>query len=50
MAPPRPKGLVDTIPDLAKQAISGGVFLEDSDDIADTYEAGTAVEDLAILT
>eukprot|EP01048_Picozoa_sp_COSAG05_P002140 COSAG05_NODE_80_length_21046_cov_45.708325_7_plen_100_part_00 len=41
------KGLLDTIPDLAKQAISGGVFLEDSDDTADTYDAGTAVEDLA---
>ena len=32
------KGLLDTIPDLAKQAISGGVFLEDR---FDTFVFGT---------
>ena len=40
-------GLLDTVPDLAKQAISGGGFLGDIDEIADTYDVGTVVEDLA---
>ena len=40
-------GLLDTVPDLAKQAISGGGFLGDIDEIADTYDVRTVVEDLA---
>ena len=40
-------GLLDTVPDLAKQAISGGGFLGDIDEIADTYDVRTVFEDLA---
>ena len=40
-------GLLDTVPDLAKKAITGGVFLGDIDDVTDNYDVSTAVDDLA---
>ena len=32
-------GLLDTVPNLVKKAIAGGVFLGDIEDIADRYNA-----------
>ena len=40
-------GLLDSVPDLAKKAITGGAFLGDIDDITDNYDVRTAVDDLA---
>ena len=40
-------GLLDSVPDLAKKAIAGGLFLGDIDDIADSYDVSSAVDDLA---
>ena len=40
-------GMLDTVRDLAKKAITRGAFLGDIDDIADDYDVSSAVDDLA---